>query len=33
MVDRMLDFPVEALLWTVPVFLLIAITIIVENRK
>ena len=32
MLDRMLDFPVEALLWAAPVALLIAITIIVESE-
>jgi cytochrome c-type biogenesis protein CcmH/NrfF len=31
--DRMLDFPVELILWAAPVALLIAITIIVEYKS
>ena len=33
MLDNMLDFPVELMLWAVPVFLLIAVTMTVEKRN
>jgi len=32
MLDSMLDFPVEMMLWAVPVALLIVITIVVEKH-